>query len=127
MIINRKIYKLLFYYYIIKMTLKKILTGKPGNLTELIYRTIEEGLVIEIIYFGRLYEKLGFIATDARIIYQAGKYKVEEEWDAGKYGQMIKGREKETLEESLRKQAENRLRVIRESGLNPEEKVNINL
>ncbi|MBI2667373.1 hypothetical protein HYX17_01225 [Candidatus Woesearchaeota archaeon] len=108
------------------MTIKKFLIGKPGDLIELIDKAIEEKLdTISITYFGRLTEIQNVIGTRAGIRYQAGRYKVEEEWNAGVYGPMISGKERETLEESLRRQAENSLELIRESNLNSKEVVDI--
>ncbi len=100
------------------MTIRKVLTGKPGNLIELIDKAGKEELdTISITYFGRLTEIQNVIGTRAGIRYQAGRYKVEEEWNAGVYGPMISGKERETLEESLRRQAEKSLELIRKSNL----------
>lgn len=108
------------------MTLRKFLTGKPGNIKELIRTAIQKGLdSISVEYFATNRDSNGFGSIHAGIIYHADGTKLIKKWNP-KYGPMFEGREKESIIESLKNQATKTLTAISNAGLSCNEKIEIN-
>ena len=112
------------------MTLKRFLTGKPGNVREFVEAAQAAGKTdINVTYVGwEQVAELGYNIAVGRIGYESadGKIRLAKDWDP-KYGSVQDGRRKESFEESMKVQAASDLALMREAGLSVREIVDIKI
>ena len=106
------------------MSLKKLFTGKPGNVPELLEATSVENVVQVTYHAENDSGQFGTIGISASIVYRMGENIISEKWNS-KFGSVESGRERESMLDSLRNQAGKNLGLIRDSGLICQKQVDI--